>query len=219
MQFIRATAGEGAHAVGGCIRDQLAAGKRVLWFYSGGSNIPLAVQIMKDLPSDLTNRLVIMPIDERYGPLGHEDSNGRQLLDAGFDAKQATLIPILDGSDETKTVQQFAHNLEMYLSQCDVSVAQLGMGSDGHVAGILPHSPAVSSQEPVIIYDGSDGRRRITPTFQILRQLSATYLLAFGDNKRPELEKLRDLNLPLAEQPAQILKELSNVYVYNDQIA
>ena len=219
MQFIRGEASEGAAALAEALKAALAEGKRVLWFFSGGSNIPLTVGIMGRLPAELTKNLVIMPIDERFGPVGHADSNVQQLLDSGFDSKRATFVPILDGSDEQTTVRRFTNHLAMFLSKSNVIIGQLGMGADGHIAGILPHSPAADAHDPAVIYDGNDGRRRITPTFDVLRRLTSTYLFAFGSNKKPALEELHNSKMPLTEQPAQILKDMPNVYVYNDQIA
>ncbi len=218
MQFVMKPAEDGVAALAQAIQGFLSRQKRVLWLVSGGSNIPLSVDVMARLPEELTDGLVVMLIDERFGPVGHADSNSQQLLDAGFDAKWGQFIPVMDGSDEQTTVQRYAHNLETYLSKSDAAIAQFGMGSDGHVAGILPGSPAAASQESVVIYDGADGRRRITPTFPTLRRLTSSYLFAYGEGKRSQLEDLRDKQLPLAEQPAQILKELPDVYIYNDQI-
>ena len=219
MQFIRGEASEGAAALAMALKTALEQGKRVLWFFSGGSNIPLTVRIIGRLPAELTKNLVIMPVDERFGPVGHADSNVQQLLDAGFDSKRATFVPVLDGSDETTTVRRFSDHLTNFLAKSDAVIGQLGMGADGHIAGILPHSPAIGAQGQVAIYDGSDGRRRVTPTFGVLQKLTATYLFAYGSSKKAALEQLRNDTLPLAEQPAQILKDMPNVYVYNDQIA
>ena len=38
-----------------------------------------------------------MLTDERYGPVGHPDSNWSQLLQKGFDLPQAKLVPVLTG--------------------------------------------------------------------------------------------------------------------------
>lgn len=218
MRFVKQSAEKAAQALQQRIRQELDTGKRVLWLFSGGSNIPLTVQVMKGLPKELTEHLVIMPIDERYGPVGHPDSNVQQLLDMGFDAKQGRLIPVLNGSPAEETAKHFAENLEKYLSASDFAICQLGMGTDGHVSGILPHTSAVTADGLAFYYHGTDGRERITTTFQVLRRLNATYLFAYGDNKRQQLLDSRDKPLSLNEQPAQILKEMSDVTVYNDQV-
>lgn len=218
MRFMKQPAAEVVQALQQRIRQELEEGRRVLWFFSGGSNIPLAVQTMNGLPVEMTSRLVVMPIDERYGPVGHEDSNVQQLLDAGFDAKQGKLIPVLDGSPAEEAAKRFAENLEHYLSGSDITIGQLGMGPDGHISGILPHTAAVTADGLAYFYHSTDGRERITTTFPLLRRLDTTYLFAYGDSKRQQLLDLRNRTLPLDDQPAQILKEMPDVSVYNDQV-
>lgn len=200
------------------LQQELSAGKRVLWFFSGGSSIPLAAQVMSGLAAELTAKLVVMPIDERYGPVGHEDSNVQQLLNTEFDARQGKLVPVLDGSPAKEAAKHFAENLERYLSECDIAIGQLGMGPDGHISGILPHTSAVTANRLAYYYHGTDGRERITTTLPMLRRLDAIYLFAYGDNKRQQLLDLRDKALPINDQPAQMLKEMSDATVYNDQI-
>lgn len=218
MRFIKQPASEGVAALSKQLQQELSAGKRVLWFFSGGSNIPLTVQVMEGLPAALTAKLVVMPIDERYGDPGHADSNAQQLLDAGFDAKRGKLIPVLDGRPAEETSKHFAENLEKYVSESDIVIGQLGMGPDGHISGILPHTSAVTANGLAHYYHGTDGRERITTTLPLLRRLNAIYLFAYGDSKRQQLLDLRDKALPLDDQPAQILKEMPDATVYNDQI-
>ena len=218
MRFIKQPASEGVAALGNRLQQELSAGKRVLWFFSGGSNIPLTAQVMNGLAAELTAKLVIMPIDERYGDPGHADSNVQQLLDAGFDVKQGKLIPVLDGNPAEEAAKHFAENLEQCLSESDIAIGQLGMGMDGHVSGILPHTSAVTANGMAHYYHGTDGHERITTTLPMLRRLDTIWLFAYGDNKRQQLLDLRDKALPLDDQPAQVLKEMSDATVYNDQI-
>jgi 6-phosphogluconolactonase/glucosamine-6-phosphate isomerase/deaminase len=63
---------------------ELRAGKRVLWLLSGGSNIRAIVEVMDSIDDSLTPNLSLLLADERFGPVGHHDSNWQQLLDAGF---------------------------------------------------------------------------------------------------------------------------------------
>jgi hypothetical protein len=47
--------------------------------------------------------------------------------------------------------------------------------------------------------------------------VTVAYLLAYGEDKRPALENLKT-ELPPNQQPAQILKDIAEAYVYNDQV-
>lgn len=217
MQFIRTEAQEGVAALEHALQQQLAAGKRILWLVSGGSNIPLCVQIMSALPEDITNRLTIMPVDERYGLEGHSYSNVKQLQDAGFIPKRAMFIPILEGKSPITTASDYANVLNGALAANEIILCQLGIGTDGHIAGILPHTNAVTAQTTVVASQGPDFLR-ITVTFPVLMRATQIYVFVYGKAKRHQLERLRDKRLPLDEQPAQFLKTMPEVYIYNDQI-
>ncbi len=59
---------------------------------------------------------------------------------------------------------------------------------------------------------------RLTLTFSALRQLTAAYVFAFGKPKQKTLMSLQKEALPLEQQPAQILNELPEAYLYSDQV-
>src|SRR4051812_19602153 len=74
---------------------ELSSGQPILWLISGGSNLVITIQVMEKIPETLTKNLAITLVDERYGDVGHSNSNLQQLIDAGFKAKQATVVPVL----------------------------------------------------------------------------------------------------------------------------
>lgn len=193
--------------------------KQVLWLLSGGSNIAIEVAALNDVPSELRANLTIMLSDERFGPYGHKDSNMQKLQDAGLEPRSAHVIPVIvpESLPMDATTSHYEDNIRQALAGADVCIVQLGMGSDGHVAGILPHSPAVHATGLVTSYN-TESFDRITLTVPALKQATATYVFAFGQDKHSQLVKLRDEDLPVDEQPAQILKQFEEVYVYNDQI-
>lgn len=198
---------------------ELASGKRVLWLTSGGSNIVASVQIMDNISAPLSKQLSVSLIDERYGEVGHNTSNWQQLLQAGFDGKEATLLPILQpGLDLNATAAAFDDFMQAAQTQYDVIVGQLGIGEDGHIAGILPDSVAAQEARKLAVGYESTPHRRVTLSFPGLRCLTVAYAFAFGAPKKPALKDLHTRTVPLATQPAQILKELSEAYLYSDQV-
>lgn len=206
-----------AKSVAERLQHELEASKQVLWLVCGGSNIPLIVEVMNDLPAERKNQLTIMLTDERYGEPGHAHSNWYQLDQAGFQAGQAHIIPTLvpDLSLE-ETCKQYEQRVAEAFTAADTVIAQFGLGADGHIAGILPHSPAVTEAKLVEGYNAGE-LTRITITPPAIRQINAAYALVYGETKHDAVARLRDENLPLEEQPAQILKELHESYVYTDQ--
>lgn len=207
-----------ATALLGALLEPLNKGSRVLWLVPGGSNIPLSVKVMDQIPDDLTKNLVMMLTDERFGPVDHKDSNLRQLAEAGFDNKQAIFVPTLvAGKYLEETVTYYDGVFNDMTRVADTVIAQFGIGPDGHIAGIKPHSPAVTDKALAAGYKAEDFTR-ITLTPAALIQASAAYAFVYGDSKLDALEKLKNEGLSLEDEPAQLLKLIPKSFVYNDQI-
>jgi 6-phosphogluconolactonase/glucosamine-6-phosphate isomerase/deaminase len=198
---------------------ELTADKKVLWLVSGGSNIDASVTIMANIEPALQSTLIIMLSDERYGPVGHPDSNFQQLQDKGFSVSGATLIPTLQpGLSLDETATAYAAIIQEQFSAAEIIISQLGIGADGHIAGILPESPAASSPDALVIGYQSNPFERITCTFRALQAIDANYSLVYGADKQDALTRLQQNEVALVEQPSQILKQLPEAYVYNDQV-
>lgn len=199
--------------------SELKKDKNVLWIISGGSNTAVTVSVMNGLPANLTARLTIIPVDERYGPVGHKNSNIQQLLDGGFIAGQAKLMSVLQPDLSLQaTADAFNLIVQAEFAKAQVIIGQLGIGPDGHIAGILPESPAAGVNDKFVTAYLSDPYQRITMTFQALQKITVDYSLAYGAAKKTALQQLHDSELPLSKQPSQILRKLPEVYIYNDQI-
>jgi 6-phosphogluconolactonase/glucosamine-6-phosphate isomerase/deaminase len=195
------------------------ANNKVLWLISGGSNIKTTVLAMQQVPEEFSSNLTIMLLDERYGEPGQKDSNWAQLLNAGFESKKAMLLPILkEGQSFEQSADYYNALAEKAFLNNDVIVAQIGMGADGHIAGILPNSAATESINKLVTHYESEPYKRMTLTFEAIKQINVAYVFAFGDDKKPALLQLKDESLDPKVQPAQILKELNEVYIYNDQV-
>lgn len=219
MQILKTTDWQLAiTAITADLKAQLASDRQVLWLVSGGSNINAACQIMTALPAEITKYLTISLTDERYGLVGHNDSNYKQLLDAGFNKKRANFIPVLvDGLNLPDSTQRYNDIIAQCLASSFATIGLFGIGTDGHIAGILPKSPASKASSLVYGYTALP-YARITVTFESIRQLTASYALVFGSQKRAMLQKLKSRDLPLSDQPAQILKHLKLSFLYNDLV-
>jgi 6-phosphogluconolactonase/glucosamine-6-phosphate isomerase/deaminase len=220
MELIRLNSiSEGSEPLLKRLITELSEDKRVLWLVPGGSNIGLAVKVMEGISEDLSRNLTIYLTDERFGEVGHEDSNAFQLQQAGFDPKQARQVNVLaPGLTLEQTTEQYAMSLSAALENTEVLIAQIGMGPDGHILGALPGTKAADSDKLVVGYV-TEQYTRITITPKALVEYKAiAYMFAFGDNKREALLNLLDKNLSLVDQPAQIVKQLPEAYIYNDQI-
>ena len=207
------------------IEAALHDGRQVLWLLSGGSAVDIAAKAAKALPDTGMKNVTISLIDERFGPVGHPESVWQQLEEAGFAVTGAKLVPVLNGKSLEETAAAWEKAMREAFETCDYKIGLLGIGPDGHTAGILPHSPASSYSGSKLVFayqsEAIPGVRpafeRITLTRHALSQLDEIVAPAMGESKREALENLQR-ELPVDEQPAQILKQAKELYVYNDAI-
>jgi 6-phosphogluconolactonase/glucosamine-6-phosphate isomerase/deaminase len=195
----------------------LQEGKPVLWLIPGGSNIPITTAIMSQLPDDLTTNLTVLLTDERYGPVGHADSNAFQLQQAGFNPKKGTFLPVLTGASLEDTIRAYDQAAQEHFAKNALVIGQFGIGADGHIAGILPGSPAATEQHAWATGYRTPSFTRVTLTFPALYRVNVAYTFAYGETKREALKRLETNELPLQVQPAQILKAIPKAYLYTDQ--
>src|SRR3569623_1883328 len=156
--------------------------------------------------------------DERYGPVGHPDSNWRQMLDAHFNFEGVRTLPILQNKPLQDTVAAYALVLADAFTAHDAVVAQFGIGADGHVAGMLPHTGGIESEELVFGYESAPFVR-ITMTPPAFLHIDAAYTFAFGEGKREAIHNLQTKELAAIDEPCQLLKKIPESYFYSDQIS
>ena len=215
LNFIKIQSnGQVAEELEKTISARLSKGLSVLWLLSGGSAIEPAVSASRLLARRDLSQLSISLGDERYGRPGHRDSNWQTLIETGFSPGNAKLYPVLSGLGPEQTTAEFNQFLKKYLIESDFKLALLGIGTDGHTAGILPHSPAVDSNDYVAYYQAAD-YERITITPKALALMDEAVVYGRGQEKAEEIAKL-DQDLLIADQPAQIIKQIAKVCVYND---
>lgn len=194
----------------------LSENHKVLWLTPGGSAIAVASVVSEQVKSIDLSGLTVTLTDERYGPVGHPDSNWLQLEETGFSLPGATLLPVLRGKDREATVAEWDATLRDQLKRNDYRFGLFGFGPDGHTAGILPNSPAVTSDQFANGYDAGNFQR-ITMTPLAIAKLDEAVVYAMGEAKRPVLEQLSQ-TVDVPSQPAQALKQVPSLTIYNDLI-
>ena len=227
-----------AQRIAGRLHDDMP----VLFLVSGGSTAAIAVDTCNELasrfalhPETLKRLLTVSLVDERFGCDGHPDSNWRLLLEKGLREVDMGTMPVLENSTGTDAALEIAaSHFDAFLEEATGRAAQgmlfiaglLGIGADGHTAGILPESPP--SLLPVT--DAHDDRRgpfavgyrselftriTVTPAFFPYFDFAAVY--AAGSTKWPVVMELKK-EKPVREQPAQLLRLAKETLVFSDRV-
>ncbi len=199
------------------IRMQLLMGSRVLWLVPGGSGIAVAVETARTLvrAGVPLAGLTVTFTDERYGSVGHKDSNQAALEAAGFMLPDATFLPVLSGASREETARTWNAALANAFDDASYRIGLFGIGADGHTAGILPGSPAVESEALVAAYSAG-AFERITLTPRAIATLDEAVAYATGESKWPTLATLLATNAPDSAQPAQVLKRVPHAILFSD---
>jgi 6-phosphogluconolactonase len=202
------------------ITGHLKKNERILWLVSGGSAIEVSVGVGKELPRTTLANLFITLTDERFVSLHDNDSNWKQLLDSGFNLPGAKLLPVLNNEEINTTTHRYTDILKKVMEEADYKIALFGMGPDGHIAALFPHHPALKEDKLYATHLDDSPKPppvRITMTIPAIMQLDEVVLYVNGEDKRLAIENLQQ-DLSINEQPAQILKQLPKLTIFNDQI-
>lgn len=202
--------------------------KSAVLFLSGGSTPKTLYEILaKD---GKLNAGAVAMVDERFGEKWYEDSNelmikNTQLL--SFLQKSNTeFYPILQNENIEDTAMQYDETARYLFNYFQKSVAILGIGADGHTAGI----PAIEEISQKILndkfslvdfYDDKESfyKQRITLTFLGLSKIDQIIVMVFGKDKKKALQFMFKTG-SIAQIPARFLiqKEISSkVTLITDQ--
>ena len=189
----------------------------MLWFVSGGSWIPHEVTTLRQLTDQERAKLIVVLIDERYGASGHDDSNFAQLKAAGFLEKPIQFDDLLRGRlPLEKTVVAYTETVQKALQKADYVFATLGLGADGHTAGILPQSPAATDISSVVIGYRADDFVRMTCGLRVLSAIDEVHVFAYGEQKQAAVARLAKGQESSESLPSMLLYGVPHVTIYSD---
>ncbi len=191
--------------------------KKTVLFLSGGSTPKdLYAKIAKDKKLQVG---AVAMVDERYGKRFHENSNELMIKNTGLlsylEEKNIRFYPILEDKTREKTAQNYDETVRFLLSHFPKSVAILGIGTDGHIAGIAPDrmdfkNPLFNKdRKDLLVSEFNDSKgefgQRITMTFSALSKIDKLIVLVFGDKKKRALELMNEEG-SMEEVPARFFK-------------
>lgn len=143
-------------------------------------------------------------IDERFGISGHKNSNEKMIKETGlldyFESLNIRFYPMLEkDKDIEDTARDYDEALRFVLKYFPKTVGILGIGEDGHTAGI-PAIPEISrkmmeDQSGIIdFYDAEKYGPRITMNYHGLAMLDLIIVLVLGQEKRETLAQMFKFN-------------------------
>jgi 6-phosphogluconolactonase/glucosamine-6-phosphate isomerase/deaminase len=202
--------------------------KNSVLFLSGGSTPKTLYQI---LAKEKTLKVgAVALIDERFGAKLHENSNEKMIHDTGLvkylDENKIRFYPILQGKSMEETARDYDEALRYLFNYFPKSIGILGVGVDGHTAGI----PAIEKISKKILndksslvsfYDDKESfyKQRITLTFLALSRLDEIIILVFGKDKKKALQLMFTYSASSGQESiAQIPSRFLATKEINDKI-
>lgn len=162
--------------------------KTVLFLSGGKTPKDTYLELAKE---DKINPGAVAMVDERVGIKNHPNSNERMIRETGllsyFEKNKIPFHSILGAKDYGKKV-------EYLLEHFSKSVGILGIGEDGHTAGLPPgiKNEKLKMKNYVTRISNFPGelKTRITLTFKALAQMDLLIVLVLGENKKLALQKM-----------------------------
>lgn len=193
---------------------------------SGGSAIKTYGPIADGIRGGKKN-LIIGMVDERYSEIGHKDSNAQAIEEAtglwsvcqdnGVECRQ-----ILSGKSFEQTVKDYEIWVGNVLKRVQRTICILGIGADGHTAGILP-MPRLEFDRNfhidklVVGYEAPGPYpQRITVTPALLKRISYAVLVGQGQDKIAAFHRALELKdeFSMHKIPATIIHQMPDVQVF-----
>lgn len=150
-------------------------------------------------------------VDERPGVKDHAGSNERMIKGTGLlgylHSERVNFYPIIEhGKTKQEAVDDYDKTIKSLFATFAKKVAIVGVGEDGHTAGIPVGGQ--SSESAINGYVAgystfpSEPKERISLTFEALDKVDLLIILAFGTSKQEPLRKMFEKG-PTEEIPAR----------------
>lgn len=193
-----AVADRAAQVLADALVDAVEQRGQALFALSGGSTPRSVLERLATLADVPWRQVHVAQVDERLAPAGHDDRNLTMLQAALLDRVEVAsmlAMPVVEAeSDPDAASTAYARTLGTVGGDpLRIDVLQLGLGSDGHTASLVPGDPVLGvADRDVALTAPYSGRRRMTLTAPALRRARRTVWIAHGEAKRDALESLLD---------------------------
>jgi len=178
---------------------------------SGGhAPVPLYKKMNEEKAPEFT-RAHYFQVDERYVPMFNPNSNMGMLLQV-FDEDFH-----ISGWDTAFNDREEAHeDYETVIKEEAMDIIILGLGADGHIASLFPHSAVLNAGGVLASSENLRGpvRDRVTMTLPFIMKAKTLILLVKGPEDKKGLEKMQDPATLVQDCPAASLFDHKNLHIF-----
>jgi 6-phosphogluconolactonase len=190
----------------------IAARGRFTLALTGGSTPKLLYQKLAQHSELPWNKIEILFGDERAVPPDDKDSNagmarstltGQPFIPAArVHRMRGELAPAAAASAYEQTLRSLFPAAQGFPS---IDLLLLGLGTDGHIASLFPHSPALAETRAWATDNWVDklGVARITLTYPVLNEASDTLFLVCGADKAWAVQQALEGNAAVEDVPVR----------------
>ena len=172
-----------------------------VWAVSGGTTPRRMLELLSERRDLDWSRTHLFQVDERLAPDGDSDRNATMLDEALLTEnfrrlnKPAGLwlMPVT-ADDPRSAAADYAASLDSIAGSPVVfDLIQLGMGSDGHTASLIPNDPILDVGDVDVALTGEyQGRRRMSLTWPVLDRAKGLLWVVGGASKLGAVQKFLD---------------------------
>lgn len=196
-----------------------------VWAVSGGSTPRRMLQLLSERRDLDWSRTHLFQVDERVAPDGDPDRNATmldtELLTTAFaehnEPAGIWLMPVTHDDLGAASLEYQSQIEEVTGTPNVFDVVQLGMGSDGHTASLIPNDPILSVEnQDVAMSEEYQGRIRMSFTWPLLDRAKELLWVIGGESKQPAVQKFLDndpripATLPTQARATVLLDEAAN---------
>lgn len=210
----------------GRIRQNQDISLKTLVLLSGGSTVNLYGRLADFIKSSAGDFgfLTFAQADERFRPENNDDINAKVIAGTGLNEackqKGIKFFTVSQNPGFEDSVSEYNVNMTKLFKENTYKTAILGIGPDGHTAGLLPgHRMNWERQDMAVGYENVGSyKKRITLTPYAIRQLDLATVVAKGPEKQEALSKIfGEVKLTDTDKfPGLIIREIKEADLFTD---
>jgi 6-phosphogluconolactonase len=200
-------AARAAEWIAASLRDIVAHHGRCALALAGGRTPGPAYRKLAELPRIPWQHVSLFFADERAVAPEHPDSNYRYAFDTLLSRVPVPSSQIHRMEAERPDREQAARDYEARLPD-SLDLLLLGMGADGHIASLFPHSPALAEavRRVVPVNGGAPPMPRLSITPPVVRNAASILVMVAGEAKAAQVARVLQGPENVAELPAQLAR-------------